>query len=55
MFLISILTFIRGGLRGFLLKIGLGESTLGFTENENAEYLGRHSEKQLEMLKLVFP
>ena len=38
--------------RGFLFKTGPGESALGFWENKKAEYLGKHSERQLEMLKV---
>ena len=38
-------------IRGLLFKIGPGESIM-FGENKKAEYLGRHLERQLEMLKV---
>ena len=38
--------------RGFLFKFGPGESNLGFGEYEKAEYLGRGSERLLEILSV---
>ena len=37
---------------GFFFKFGPGESNLGFGEYEKAEYLGRGSERLLEILSV---